>query len=508
MRFVSADGGENIFKIPPAFYKRRMKEAARMLRWRARIPGVTIIAASIILYALGTADGFSPPGETRKMTVQVNDKDGNPLPGATVIPIGLRSKEEPGDYYGWRHVGKTGSEAVITDSNGEASIVFPIHPMENLMTGTVILLVQHPEACTTHVELNVDSPKAITLVPGTNITFSVQPVPGIPFSHIYADLVDSHRDAGYIRWNHSPDDKSVSTHLPDGDYLVRIVATSANGKLYFSDSSSFSLTGSSELTREFIVHPGGSQKGIIDPAVPRPIKNGWVVADVSWPERDPSDRGGLTSHWRTFTDVAEDGSFTLTNLPAGSLEIVAGSEGYVSTDLSGKALSGILQAQAVTRDEQHPITIAMDPTGGARITVTDPDGKVLPGAKVYFDPNQMLGEGTSILGAKFKSEEMLPIQDKGPEFLLEKFKPQIPSFSATTDGNGVAVVRELPVGDQTFYVVSASLDMPIEEDRQPRRLKRITIEAARETASLVEMEVKGSTSLSGAIEQANQARGR
>jgi hypothetical protein len=92
-----------------------MRKAAGMLRWSARFLSVTILVAPIILCALARADGIPSSGDKETMTVQVNDKDGKPLRGASVTPIGLRSKEEPGSYYGWRGGGASGSEAGITD---------------------------------------------------------------------------------------------------------------------------------------------------------------------------------------------------------------------------------------------------------------------------------------------------------------------------------------------------------------------------------------------------------
>jgi hypothetical protein len=218
---------------------------------------------------------------------------------------------------------------------------------------------------------------------------------------------------------------------------------------------------------------------------------------------DTNDRTSLASHWGTFTDVASDGSFTLDNLPSGALEVVAGCDGYVSKDMSGKATGGVLRAQEFTMDNGHPITVDMEPTGDARIVVKTPDGKPLTGANVFFNPNQMTGGGTSIVGYRYKSEDVLKrVAESGGS--IGSFRPPVPDFSAKTDAAGVAVIKGLPPGRQGYYVDSDSFDMPIsiEMRSSPCRSGMITITGATESSDVVTMEAKGSTSLSAAIQAA------
>jgi hypothetical protein len=378
--------------------------------------------------------------------------------------------------------------------------------MDNLTTGAVIVVVQdlqHPAECTAMVELSVDAPKPITMVQGTKMTFSIQHVDGVTFTGVYADIVDTARQATYLKWVHLPDGRSLSSHLPDGNYLVRMAAITAKGEIYFSSPFSFSLPGESSAIKEFQVTKGTEQSGMLDSSVPRPIKGGWIVAYVTSSTPDPSNRPSLTNQWGTFADVAKDGSFTLNNLPSGTLEIVAGCDGYVSKDKSGKGSTGVLRAQVFAMDNSHPITVDMESTGDARILVKTPDGKPLTGATVYFNPNQMTGGGTSIVGYRYRSEEFLQRAADSVDSIVN-FRPPVPDFSAKTDADGVAVIKGLPPGRQGYHVYSDSFDMPISAEMRssPRRSGMIIIKGATETSDVVEMEAKGTTSLSAAIQAA------
>ncbi|HEY0256797.1 MAG TPA: ankyrin repeat domain-containing protein [Candidatus Methylacidiphilales bacterium] len=473
--------------------------------------------------------GSSPAMQTATLVVHVVNSEGKPVLGAEVKPIGLRSREEPGSYYFGSPSGKgIALQTGTTDAEGNATISFPAHPVDNLTTGTVAVLAQHPDACTANVELNIDAPRPVTLVRGTKWDFSVSPIPGVTFSQVYADIGGDRRQAAFLKWEHASDGQSVSAHFPDGKYFVRMVGVTAEGKVYFSDASSLTIPrvidqhaenhtiGDNiavvgDLTEVFQLKEGRSVRGKFDDTVPRPIKGGWVVADVTSPALDPNNWFAPTNGWETSADVAEDGSFVLTNLPAGTLEIMAGCEGYVAKDTSAKPIEGIRQAQVISEDKDQPVSVPMEHTGDARITVLTPDGKPLPGAMVFFNPNQMLGRGTNILGTRSSSLEMLRNRDSDPASLV-KIRPVIPQFSTMTDANGVALVKGLAPGQQSFFVQSNAFDMPIQSDhplsspRQiwvPRRIGTLTVRAASEASAQIKMEPKGSTSLSAALQGAD-----
>ncbi len=493
---------------------------------------------------------------TRNLIVHVISTDGKPVAGATVKPMGLRTKEEPGSFYfGMLTNGKPISPPATTDASGNATIAYPVHIMDDLTTGTVAVQVQHPDACSISEELEVDAPKPVTLVRGMKVTLSALPVAGVSFSRVEAQIADPERKSDSPKWEHLPDG-SVSTHLPHGEYLVRLIAATAEGKVYFSSSVPRSVPlgyvdalpdsnpgrGGSFQQMEGLSTPGQSTPNVlfsvpltysramaesdensgrkillpvkegsilhgqIDPLVPRPIKGGWVIAEVTSPDL-ASAYGSRALPWQACADVAEDGSFTIPNLPLGmgTLQVIAGCDGYLSVNPNRESARSGVHEGRVIEDWSKPIILPMEKTGSARITVLAPDGKPLAGASVAFNPNQSLGGGTNIVGDRHNSVDYLLASEKDRE---RAWKPQAAKFNAKTDAQGTAVVTGLPLGSQLFMVISESFDMPIEVRKfpsipdaidQPRRMKTIQITADGEASSVVTMETKGSTSLSKAL---------
>ena len=447
---------------------------------------------------------------TKTLSVQVIDQQGKPIQGASVKPTGFRTKVDHGSWWGIRPQDEHLFASGTTDAQGKISVSFPSHAGDELTTGTVIVLVQHPEACSAEVEINIDEPKPVMLVRGTKVILSAQPLPGVSFSRIEADIVDDERQARLQKWTHAPDGKSVSAHLPDGNDLVRLVGMTPQGKIYFSDSVPFSLlakpeggktlqSGDSELKKSFVMHEGGMVKGALDSSVPRPVKGGWIVGCVS--SQLPDHGNSLINTWWTSSDVAEDGSFALTNLPAGTLEIVAGCNGYVSKDESTRMFAGIHQARLIGLDRDQQLSIPMEPTGEVRVEVQTPDGKPLSGATVGFSPNQSMGNGNGLLGARFNSAEMLSHQETDSATPAKQQPPSNP-FYAKTDSSGVATIKGLPVGAQHFSVISDSYYMPYEilpPPNVPRRRQTASVEGNSTVTVSVKMTPKGIPSVSDAM---------
>jgi hypothetical protein len=401
-----------------------------------------------------------------------------------------------------------------SDADGNALISFPAHPLDNLTTGTVIVLVQHPDACPAHVELPIDATPPVTLVRGTKIVFSAQSLPGVKITRVHVELADERRQAPFFGWTYLDDSLGATTRLPEGKYLARLAAEADDGKFYFSDAVWFSLPTSTPIPVERLpVRQGDTIKGMLDPAVPRPIEEGWINAQVAFPEVAPNTCAPLFLPWWAAVRIEANGSFVLRNLPPGTLQIIAVCTGYVSADTSNKGRSNIREGQVIAR-EDGIVTVPMEQTGSARITVLTPDGKPLPGATVQFNPNQKLGRITSIVGSRHDSAESRRNRADSSVTPIQRF---IPRFDAVTDEHGIAVIRELPAGEDTFTVRSELFDMPIEVDEQtdgrrhcfpriPRRMARVKVLAGAEVSAQIRMETKGSASLSAAIQAVRPPR--
>ncbi len=450
--------------------------------------------------------------DTRSLTLQVASSDGSPIAGANVRPVGMRSKEEPGSCYGWGWRTVPGIDSGASDATGMATITFPAHCRDELTTGTVIVMVDHDEFCGMQVEVSVDAPPPIILARGTRIRLSASTASGVNIVSLHADITSQNRQMGTPKWQR--DSNTISSFFPDGQYIARLVGKTAQGPLYFSEPTVFSSPSASELDFVWRLKEGTEFRGQFDELVPRPVRGGWVVAHVASPKLIQNACGVLGLRWYTHADVGEDGTFQVRSLPEGTLEIVAGCGGYVSTDLSEHVIDGIRHAQIMPDDRGQPVTIPMERTGDARILVLTPSGQPLADAGVGMSPNQSLGRSTSIIGARHKSEDILEARDAGTMEKLRR-ESEMPRFWAKTDASGVAVICGLPPGKHRVYVSTPDYDQPIESDhgpmrpgeiRVPRRENGIVVRGGEETSAEIRMEPKGSTSLSIAINAARRRR--
>jgi hypothetical protein len=393
-----------------------------------------------------------------------------------------------------------------------ATITFPAHCRDELTTGTVIVTVDHDDFCGVQAEVNVDAPQPIVLARGTRIRLSASAPAGINIVALHADIASQNRQMGTLKWQR--DSNTISSFLPDGQYIARLVGKTAAGQIFFSEPTVFSTPSNSELDFVWPLKEGTSFRGQFDELVPRPVRGGWVVAHVTSPKLIQNACGVLAMRWYTHADVVDDGTFHLPNLPEGTLEIVAGCDGYVSTDLAEHVIDGIRHAQIMPDDRRLPVTLPMELTGDARILVFTPSGQPLADAGVGMSPNQSLGRSTSIIGARHKSEDILEAKDAGTMDKLRK-EFEMPRFWAKTDADGIALIRGLPPGKHRVYVSSSDYDQPIEsghgplrpgEIRVPRRENGIVIRGGEQASAEIRLEPKGSTSLRTALTAARRRR--
>jgi protocatechuate 3,4-dioxygenase beta subunit len=239
----------------------------------------------------------------------------------------------------------------------------------------------------------------------------------------------------------------------------------------------------------------------LDDSMPRPVRNGIVVAEVM----DLAEAEPVPPRWETYANINADGSFELRNLPpSGNLSLVVISEGFVSKDPTSYNRSA-RNPQRFKMTAPQPLMVRMEPTGSVRVKVLQPDGKPLAGAKVGVSPNQSFDGSSRLIGVGFNRADILKARltgdDKFPE-PEERFK-----FEAMTDANGKAVIRNLPSSiGQWLWVNSELYDMPIMSGgyNSPDRHASVQIVAGEETKLEIRMEPKGATSL-GVAGENNQS---
>lgn len=417
--------------------------------------------------------------------IRVVDAAGKPVAHAVILPEGLRTKPGPyvSGWYGWV-TGKSGApkNPVNTDANGYAQVPYPKYVFERIETGTIIFSVNHPDFVPDRPECVVTTaPPAgapwrvwaddlwsrvqrralvarvdpVVLKKGAILKLSVRPgSAGRKDVPLYAQLSAAGRQETnfWIR----PEPGVLITHrLPAGPQTLRAVQFDADGSTWFSDV--ISITAVSGQTNEVVadLKRGVAVHGQLDSTVPRPVRNGRVVAHV-WPQ-------GLSPQnsppqWHAWATNREDGSFDLGSLPEGDLEIVVLCNGFVSTNGPGKFRFHYPQKHLLGTNDLA-ITIGMEPTARLEVRVTDDKGNPLKDAHVSTWPNVRYGEwsATILAGDRYNtSEQLLP----KPVSEFHGWRQPVPDFEGTTDSSGLAVLANLPPEVKHFDVEHPQFALP------------------------------------------------
>jgi hypothetical protein len=229
----------------------------------------------------------------------------------------------------------------------------------------------------------------------------------------------------------------------------------------FSRDVSFTAKAGETNEFELEVKQGVRVAGRLDESVARPVKNGRVCAQVYMKGEDGNSEAPVWSAWR---EVLEDGTFVFESLPNGRLEIISLCEGFVSRD--GPPPPGMTASQRLpqlfTLDERdRELTLAMEPAAACEVTVLDAVGRPLSGANVAFWPNVLWGgNGSTVFAAGLFDSEGFFRNGRPPDWEATREKTR-KDFRSESNERGVALVRNLPAGNQSYHVSHTNYDMPI-----------------------------------------------
>ena len=292
---------------------------------------------------------------------------------------------------------------------------------------------------------------------------------------------------------------------------LRLVHVPQEGPAWFSELIDLkSLKQKSPIVLKPQLRPGIRVSGRLAETVPRPIKNGRVVAKVIQGGPRATTFGILPGTVPHLADLAadihpwsisleaninEDGSFVFESVPADEdLQIIALCDGWVSRSPTAQELTAYAKAHGFETDDGrepdgevypqlfrtttagiNPI-VPMERTTDCEVTVVDDAGQPLADAKVSFDPNQCWFQfGSEGLGTGFDSLKLLRTQfqtGEPPKFPIENLR-----FQATTNARGIAVIKNLPVSNSDpvtptqhlFYVTHDDYVAPIDPDLDSSR---------------------------------------
>jgi hypothetical protein len=402
---------------------------------RGRRIKVVVVFVATVAVGLLVWRGLKHPGNPVAL-IRIVDVSGNPIPGAVVQGEGLRTKAGPfsSGWYGWPNPprGTVTNAPVTTDARGVARIPYPRFVFEKIESGKLCLRVSHPDFVADRPEREVDEgppagtpirerfqdlmariknkafivdPQPIVLKKGGILKISVRETEKGSRDWPLFGQVSGNRDSTSNFWVRPEPGVIATRRLAEGMQVVSAVQFDPKGAAWFSEAHRVTSKPGVSAELEVDLKRGVTLRGNIDQRVPRPIKNGRVVAQIT-----PSGhlRQDSPPGWHSWAKVNEDGGFEIPSLPAGDLEVVALCQGFISTNGPGKFNTRYPQRHVLGTNDLE-IEIGMEPTTRLEVTALDDKGKPLADALVATWPNVRYGEWSSTIFASdlYKTEDLL-----------------------------------------------------------------------------------------------------
>lgn len=471
------------------------------------------IAAIVSPSTADDEDKIFEPTETAPFVIQVTDENGKPIEGVTLRPYACRCVEDRGSHYGWPtyNVGKP--VPVETDKEGRATIDYPLRFGRDPDWKTTCEI----SASATHAEfisdvLNIDPRPGngtMTMRQGCQLRISVADTEGerTPFGIVMAG------PGGMAKWKTDPSGMRLSRAIPDGSWQTLLVSPREDGRHLFSGVLPIRLRDNQDVNiRNLRLKPGIRIAGRLDDSVPRPVKNGKILAHClprpagfCYADEDPS------VSWEDAASINEDGTFEFPSLPrSGMIQLITVCDTHIGKDVdppdpNQNAFTQGMYLQVDERDDLENLTIPMEATGTVRVKVLDPDGNPLVGAKVGTWPNQSMHlAGSNVLGEYSQSIELIRQQiqsDSTPSWERRNYD----RYSRTTDENGEATLISMPIGTGDQIAVHHDDYLMPQSGFGDRREVNVNLEDSTPVEVTVKMQSLESAKLDKGIGEAKKA---
>ena len=323
--------------------------------WKYSVAGFGLVGLLFLMTAGCQFSKSSPTDskvsatvEFKKVLVVVQDEDGKPIEGATVLPDGFRVKGIHGaDAYHWGPKQFGGPpEKSVTDREGKAYVKYPVVgiPEEKELTGKLIFSVFHPEYATVRLQsYSVDSPeKPIQLTRGIHV--EVSGYYGSDHQRV-TELVPNLSEEMLNKedWQKKENGLFAFHKMSPGGHLFQLMGRLPSGEIVYSEAFPFTAEKGKEYNYSLEMKPGIRLEGRLDDQVSRPVKNGRVLIMVRPKEFPaslvPEDMGdlfekyGYFHFWKSYRPIAEDGSFVFESIPPGEVDVIVHGDGFVSKSI-------------------------------------------------------------------------------------------------------------------------------------------------------------------------------
>ncbi len=476
----------------------------RRFRWGIRLVYLMVIAGLAVLLLKYPLPQMG--------VMRIVDEQGKPVAGAVVMMDAVRPKSNRG-YYLWREEWHGPRGPYVSDTDGLVRFAYPNFAAEEFETETVGYYVRHDGYCPTGAFFTVDdrppgsyglaarlkyhwhklfenssSKKdereveirrgAIIEVRGVWEGNTVRPDELLP-------VVERRRMQG-AKWRASAEDVLCCTQMHPRDFKFFVAWLPENGKGYFSGVwTNLGITGLTNR-HELVLNAGVKVFGRLSNNVPRPVERGRVnvISRID---------NGLS--WRDWLEVAPDGTFEFTALPAGKLEMAGICNGFVSRRGSqtnayqaNLAATAPIPQEFLISGEEVAITLEMESGTACVVTIVGPDGKPVQGAHVQFHQNLYSSIGTTVFpGNVFRSREM-GRDDSGAVFEESALAEQ--RFAGRTNGKGMVTISDMP-GGYTFIEVTHDLFELPADPMGTYRVIDLKLASGQTNHQLVVMQKKG-----------------
>jgi hypothetical protein len=459
--------------------RKGLKVGAVTVRLQLRVVRSAFLACALILGMATTASAASPEKKAAKgassavpdelsFTVHVVTSRRKPVAGATV-----RAWAFAGPAGGFSLPGKR-FPPTRTDDNGNVRIIFPLKgddpEIGNLRDAAkqgislIGLRVDHPAHALWKDYVAVEGDRRIMLSDATTIEVRAhrEQHPAL-VRRLYPVLSGPLFDTP--NWSERDGVLTIRRVDTTGDHLsrwLRIVHVPDHGPPLYSDLIDLRLRAENPIRLDVVMKAGARVLGRLAEEVPRPVKNGRVVARIVH-----GARARESWKWEATAPIQADGSFVLESLPAEEhLQLIALCDDWVSPSPS------LAEVNAYSKENNFPelqyvgpnsrfvyprlyrlkgplvhVAVPMRRTASCEVAVDDDAGKPIPGASVEFWPNQIFfNTGAQMLGTGFDSLKLIQSQTPTTQAPTADMRRFWSAYSAKTNTRGLATVRNLPLG--------------------------------------------------------------
>ncbi len=417
-----------------------------------------------------------------KVTV-LNDA-GEPVSGATVIPVGIVM--ENGSGVPWP---ENWPKEFMTDAQGVADILIPknrlwyMEPSIGNING-VSFYIRHRDYVQARRVSGFETDRetiklrrGFVIVPRAINAATDEPITSNLYGFSSGDSISAWTSKDGELRSAPVDPKSAA-----GRYfrVIHAPADPPHAPVLFSevlDATAIEVT--DRIARlDVPLFPGLRLSGTLSADVPRPLKNGHVVATVVAGDMIPFDlfrqHARQYISWNDVAMIDEDGKFEFSALPRNSqVELIAVCDGWLSKakveDLadydrihqtefqkSNKNWGAASTPVFIERDDVA-VTLNMIQTGQCEILVQDENGQPLDLAQIRFCPCHQTSIFGTNLGAGHRSLDRL--HNLQPEVFHPEPKWQS-QYIRYAGPDGRAVINNLPPDEEQFQVFYPGYDMP------------------------------------------------